>query len=51
MTLRFVEVAKGRGLDAEAERVQGNHISMAAPAARRSIEFFRGVARAGRPGP
>jgi acetyl esterase/lipase len=45
MTLRFVEVAKGRGLDAGAERVHGNHISMAAPAARRSIDFFRGVGR------
>ena len=38
---RFADLARGRGLDAEATRVWGSHMSHVARAMPRSIEFFR----------
>lgn len=39
-TLKVVEVAKGRGLDAQATQVDGSHMSHVAPAMQQSIAFF-----------
>jgi dienelactone hydrolase len=44
-TPRIAEIARDRGLDVEAVRVEGDHGSMAEPAIAKSIEFFRSVTR------
>ena len=38
---RFAELARSRGVDAEADRVWGSHVSHVARALPRSIEFFK----------
>ena len=44
-TPRMAEIARQRGLDVEAMRIEGDHASMAEPAIAKSIEFFKGVTR------